>query len=190
MFRQLAPSVGKGFLYGQKSKVLRVPLNMSEKQRSAGRESRSPAQEGSSKTLYEPLWPTETPTEASKGASARAPPQDTDPNQESFGRKDQEATSKGSHNPGRQNVHRGLRYTSGTSQTEDSQRIIANLRQEVSDLKREARGRTPIKEKPRNRVNASKRGNIPTIKSPPTPPTPGRTQAHRRLKRFTGKRGA
>uniref|UniRef100_A0A2N9FA17 Uncharacterized protein n=1 Tax=Fagus sylvatica TaxID=28930 RepID=A0A2N9FA17_FAGSY len=55
-------------------------------------------------------------------------------------------------------IHRGLKYTSGTSQTEDSQRIIANLRQEVSDLKREARGWTPIKEKPRNRVNASKRG--------------------------------
>uniref|UniRef100_A0A2N9INS9 Uncharacterized protein n=1 Tax=Fagus sylvatica TaxID=28930 RepID=A0A2N9INS9_FAGSY len=130
---------------------------MSEKPHSAGLESRSPAQEGSSKTLYEPLWPTETPTEASKGASARAPPQHTDPNEVSFERMDQEATSKGSHNPSRQNIHRGLKYTSGTSQTEDSQRIIANLRQEVSDLKREARGRTPIKEKSRNRVNASKR---------------------------------
>jgi hypothetical protein len=113
---------------------------MSEKPRSVGRESRSPAQEGSSKTLYEPLWPTETPNEASKGASARAPPQHTDPNEVSFKRKDQEATSKGSHSPGRWNVHRGIKYTSRTSQTEDSQRVIANLRQE-------ARGRTPIKEK-------------------------------------------
>ena len=132
---------------------------MSEKPRSLGQESRSLAQEGSLKTLYEPLWPTKTPYKASKGASARAPPQHTDPNEVSFERKDQEATSKGSHNPGRQSVHCGLRYTSRTSQTEDSQRVIANLRQEVSDLKREARGRTPIKEKPRNRVNASKRGN-------------------------------
>ena len=132
---------------------------MSEKPRSLGQESRSLAQEGSLKTLYEPLWPTKTPYKASKGASARAPPQHTDPNEVSFERKAQEATSKGSHNPGRQSVHCGLRYTSRTSQTEDSKRVIANLRQEVSDLKREARGRTPIKEKPRNRVNASKRGN-------------------------------
>ena len=121
---------------------------MSKKPRSVGWESRSPAQEGSSKTLYEPLWPIETPNEASKGASARAPPQHTDPNEVSVKRKDQEATLKGSHNPGRQNVHRGLKYTSRTSQTEDSQRVIANLRQEVSDLKREAKGRTLIKEKP------------------------------------------
>ena len=68
---------------------------MSEKPRSVGRESRSPAQEGSSKTLYKPLWPTETPYEASKGASARAPPQHTDLNKVSIKRKDQEATSKG-----------------------------------------------------------------------------------------------
>uniref|UniRef100_A0A2N9ITC8 Retrotransposon gag domain-containing protein n=1 Tax=Fagus sylvatica TaxID=28930 RepID=A0A2N9ITC8_FAGSY len=108
---------------------------MSEKPRSVGRESRSPAQKGSSKTLYEPSWPTETPHEASKGASARAPPQHTDPNEVSVKRRDQEATSKGLHNPGRQNVHR------------------------VSDLKREASGRTPINERPRNKVNASKRGN-------------------------------
>uniref|UniRef100_A0A2N9EGY8 Retrotransposon gag domain-containing protein n=1 Tax=Fagus sylvatica TaxID=28930 RepID=A0A2N9EGY8_FAGSY len=111
---------------------------MSEKPRSVGRESRSPAQEGSSKTLYEPLWPTETPTEASKGASARAPPQHTDPNEVSFKRKDQEATSKGSHNPGRQNIHRGLKYTSRTSQTEDSQRIIANLRQELINASKDS----------------------------------------------------
>ena len=129
---------------------------MFEKPHSVGRESRSPAQEGSSKTLYEPLWPTETPYEASKGASTRAPPQHTDPNEVSVKRRDQEATSKGSHNPGRQNVHRCLKYTSTASRIEDSQRVIANLRQEVSDLKREARGRTPIKEKPRNKVNASK----------------------------------
>ncbi|GMY39781.1 hypothetical protein FCV25MIE_35025, partial [Fagus crenata] len=123
----------------------------SEKHRSVGREPRSPAQKGSSKTLYEPSWPTETPYEASEGASARTPPQHTNPEEVSLKRKDQEATSRGSHNPGRQNVHRGLVYTPRTSQTEDSQRLIASLHQEVSDLKREARGRTPIKEKPRNR---------------------------------------
>ena len=105
------------------------------------------------------MWPTETPSEASKGASAKAPPQHTDLNEMSFRGKDQEATSKGSYSPGRRNVHRSIKYTSRTSQTEDSQRVITNLHQEVSDLKREARGRTPIKEKPRNRVNASKRGN-------------------------------
>uniref|UniRef100_A0A2N9IAX1 RNase H type-1 domain-containing protein n=1 Tax=Fagus sylvatica TaxID=28930 RepID=A0A2N9IAX1_FAGSY len=143
---------------------------MSEKPRSVGRESRSPAQEGSSKTLYEPLWPTETPNEASKGASARAPPQHTDPNEVSFKRKDQEATSKGSHSPDRWNVHRGIKYTSRTSQTEDSQRVIANLRQE-------ARGRTPIKENPRNRVNASKRGNPEYSNYEESPDTSGSQKA-------------
>jgi hypothetical protein len=77
---------------------------MSEVPRSVGRESRSPAQGGSSKTLYEPSWPTKTPSEASKGASARAPPQHTDPNKRSVKRKDQGATSRGSHDPGRKNV--------------------------------------------------------------------------------------
>ena len=133
---------------------------MSEIPCPVGRESKN----DSSKTLYEPSWPTETPYETSKGdatggTSAKAPPQHTDPNERSVKRKDQEATSNGSHNHGRRNVHRGLKYSSTTSQTEDSQKIIASLRREVSDLKREARGRTPVKERPRNRVNASKRGN-------------------------------
>ena len=154
---------------------------MSEKPRSVGRESRSPAQEVYLKILYEPLWPTETPNEASKGASARAPPQHTDPNKVSFKRKDQQATSKGSHNPGRQNVHRSIKYISRTSQIEDSQRVIANLRQEVSDLKREARGRTPIKEKPRNRVNASKRGNPEYSNYKESPDTSGSQSESRSL---------
>uniref|UniRef100_A0A2N9EE12 Reverse transcriptase domain-containing protein n=1 Tax=Fagus sylvatica TaxID=28930 RepID=A0A2N9EE12_FAGSY len=59
---------------------------MSEIPRSVGWESRSPAQKGSSKTLYEPSWPTETPYETSEEAtaeraSAKAPPQHTDPNE-------------------------------------------------------------------------------------------------------------
>jgi hypothetical protein len=59
---------------------------MFETPRSVGRESRSPAQKGSLKTLYEPSWPTETPYETSeeatiRRASARAPPQHTDPNE-------------------------------------------------------------------------------------------------------------
>uniref|UniRef100_A0A2N9ENC7 Uncharacterized protein n=1 Tax=Fagus sylvatica TaxID=28930 RepID=A0A2N9ENC7_FAGSY len=153
---------------------------MSEKPRSVGRESRSPAQEGSSKTLYEPLWPTETPNEASKGASARAPPQHTDPNEVSFKRKDQEATSKGSHSPDRWNVHRGIKYTSRTSQTEDSQRVIANLRQE-------ARGRTPIKENPRNRVNASKRGNPEYSNYEESPDTSGSQFTAPRFETYNGR---
>ena len=105
---------------------------MSEIPRTMGRESRSPAQKGSSKTLYEPSWPTETPYETSEGttagrASARAPPQHTDPKEGSVKRRDQGETSKGSHNPGRKNVHRGLKYSSTTSQIEDSQRVISSL---------------------------------------------------------------
>ena len=127
--------------------------------RSLGWESWSPAQGGSSRTLFEPIWPTETPYEASKRVSARAPPQHTDPEERSIKRRDQGATSRGSYIPGRKDVQRGLRYTSATSRTEDSQKLISELRHEINDLKQEARGRTPVKERPRNKVNASKRGN-------------------------------
>jgi hypothetical protein len=106
---------------------------MSEIPRSVGWESRSPAQKGSSKTLYEPSWPTETPYETFEEATAeralaKAPPQHTDPNEGLVKRKDQRETSKGSHNSDRKNVHRGLKYSSTTSRTEDSQRVILSLR--------------------------------------------------------------
>ena len=129
-------------------------------------ESRSPAQRVSSETLYKPSWPTETPYETSEGAiagraSARAPPQHTDPNEGSVRRRNQGATSKdlGSHYSGRKNVWGGLKYSSITSRTEDSERIISELRWEIRDLKQEARSRAPAKERPRNKVNASKRKN-------------------------------
>ncbi len=130
------------------------------------RESRSPAQRVSSETLYKPSWPIETPYETFEGAtagraSARAPPQHTDPNEGSVRRRNQGATSKdlGSHYSDRKNVWRGLKYSSITSRTEDSERIISELRREIRDLKQEARSRSPAKERPRNRVNASKRKN-------------------------------
>jgi hypothetical protein len=100
---------------------------MSGAPRFLGQESRSPTQGGSSRTLYKPSWPTETPSEASKKASARALPQHTDPDERSVKRRDQGATSRGSHDLGRKNVQRGLQYTSATSRTEDSQKIISDL---------------------------------------------------------------
>jgi hypothetical protein len=45
------------------------------------------------------------------------------------------------------------------SRAKDSERIISELRREIHDLKQEAGGRSPAKERLRNRVNASKRKN-------------------------------
>ena len=122
--------------------------------RSVVRESRSPAQRDSSETLYKPSWCTETSYETSEGAtagkaSAMAPPQHTDPNEGSVRRRDQGATSKdlGSHNSGRGDARHGLKYSSTTSRTEDSERIISKLRREIRDLKQEVRSRSPAKKK-------------------------------------------
>jgi hypothetical protein len=119
---------------------------MSGVRRSVVRESRSPAQRVFSETLYKPSWRTETPYETSEGAiagraSVMAPPQHTDPNEGSVRRRDQGATSKdlGSHSSDGGNARRELKYSSTTSRTEDSERIISELRQEIRDLKQEAR---------------------------------------------------
>ena len=52
---------------------------------------------------------------------------------------------------------------------EDSARIIFELRREIDDLRREARDRSPTKERPRNRMNLSQR-KIPRY-VPPTGPS-------------------
>ena len=90
-----------------------------------------------------------------------APSQHTDPNEGSARRANQGATSKEffSNNFDRGNARRNLNYSSATSRAEDSERIISELRREIHDLKQDARGRSPTKERLRNRVNASKRKN-------------------------------
>ena len=95
-------------------------------------------------------------------ASVVASSQHTDPNERSARRTDQWATSKelSSHNSGMGNARLSLNYSSTASRAEDSERIISELRQEIRDLRKEARSRSPAKEKPRNRVNASKRKNL------------------------------
>uniref|UniRef100_A0A2N9GJR4 RNase H type-1 domain-containing protein n=1 Tax=Fagus sylvatica TaxID=28930 RepID=A0A2N9GJR4_FAGSY len=130
------------------------------------RESGSPTQRVSSETSYKPSWCTETPYETSERATARrasvmAPPHHSDPNEGSARRRDQGATSKdlGSHNSDKRNARRGLKYSSTTSRTEDSERIISELHREIRDLKQEARSGSPAKERPRTRVNASNRKN-------------------------------
>ena len=162
------------------------------------RESNSSAQRVSSGTSYRPSWRTESSYEILEGAtvgktSVVAPPQLIDPNDRSVRRVDQGATSKelGSHKSGRENVRRSLNYSHATSRTEDSARIISELRREIYDLKQDARSRSPAKERPRNRVNASKRKN-PDI--PPCPstrvmriflklPAPSQSRDHRHLQR-------
>uniref|UniRef100_A0A2N9FC89 Uncharacterized protein n=1 Tax=Fagus sylvatica TaxID=28930 RepID=A0A2N9FC89_FAGSY len=141
--------------------------------RSVVQESRNPSQRVSSETLYTPSWPTETPYETSERtntekASVRSPSRHTDPNEGSVRREDRKATPKdlGSHHSGRKNVQRCLRYSSTTFRTKDSLKIISDLRREIRDLKQEARGQTSAKERPRKRVNASKRQNPEYITLP------------------------
>jgi hypothetical protein len=139
-------------------------------------ESKSSAKTISSETSYKPSWRTETSYKPSwhievsyklsdeataGGASVVASSQHTDPNGRSFGRTDRWATSKelGSHNSDRGNAQRSLKYSSTASRAEDSERIISELRREIRNLRQEARGRSPAKERPRNRVNALKRKN-------------------------------
>ncbi len=52
------------------------------------------------------------------------------------------------------------------SRAEDNERIISELRREVDDLRREARNRFPVKERPKNRVNLSKRKALEYLPSP------------------------
>lgn len=62
---------------------------------------------------------------------------------------------------GSSNVRWTLNHsTEVESQAEDNERIISELRREVEDLKREARNRSPAKERPRNRVNLSRQKNF------------------------------
>ena len=117
-------------------------------------------------TSYKSSWHTRSSYKFSDeaiagGASVVASSQHTDPNDRSFERTDRWATSKelGSHNFDRGNARRSLKYSSTASQAEDSERIISQLCREICDLKLEARGRSLAKERPRNRVNASKRKN-------------------------------
>uniref|UniRef100_A0A2N9FPQ4 Uncharacterized protein n=1 Tax=Fagus sylvatica TaxID=28930 RepID=A0A2N9FPQ4_FAGSY len=86
-------------------------------------------------------------------ASVVALSQHTNPNERSFGRTDQWATSKelGSLNSGRGNARCSLNYSSTASQAEDSERIISELRREIHDLRQEVRGRSPAKKRPRNK---------------------------------------
>uniref|UniRef100_A0A2N9H0K6 Retrotransposon gag domain-containing protein n=1 Tax=Fagus sylvatica TaxID=28930 RepID=A0A2N9H0K6_FAGSY len=140
------------------------------------RESKSSAQKISSETPYKPSWHTETSykpswyTEVSYktsgeatigGTSIVASSQHTDPNDRSFGRTDRWGESKkfGSHNSDRGNARRSLKFSSTASQAKDSEKIISELRREIHNLNQEARGYSPAKERPRNRVNASKRKN-------------------------------
>jgi hypothetical protein len=96
---------------------------------------------------------------AEQGTQVMAPLQHTDPNDGSVRRADRGATSKklGSNRSGRKNVRRSLNYSNATSRTEDSAIIISRLRREILDLKQGRRSQSTPKERPRNKVNASKR---------------------------------
>ena len=135
--------------------------------RSVPQESTDSAQKVSSGTSYRPFRRTETSYETIDGATAgetsvMAPLQHTDSNDGPVRRADQGATSKklGSHKLGRENVRRSLNYSHATSRTKDSAIIISKLRREIHDLKQGARSQSPAKERPRNRVNASKQRNL------------------------------
>uniref|UniRef100_A0A2N9IWV9 Integrase catalytic domain-containing protein n=1 Tax=Fagus sylvatica TaxID=28930 RepID=A0A2N9IWV9_FAGSY len=145
-----------------------VPLSSRRPRSVVQRESKSSTQKISSKMSYKPSRRTKTSYKSSwhieasyklsdeatvGGASVVASSQHTDPNDKSFGRTDRWATSKelGSHNSDRGNARGSLKYSSTASQAEDSERIISKLRREIRDLKQETRGRSPAKERPRNR---------------------------------------
>ena len=138
----------------------------SRRHRSVAQESTNSAQKVSSETSYKPSRRTESSYETTEAAAAGktsvvAPSQCTDPNDGSVRRADQGATSKelDSHKSARENTRRSLNYSHATSRIEDNARIISELRREIHDLKQDARSRSPAKERPRNRVNASKRKN-------------------------------
>ena len=158
MFLQLAPSVGKAFFkieawrFAGFVRMSGVPSSSRHLCSVLQRESKSSTQKTSSETSYKPSWRSETSYKPSwhtktsykpsEGATARrasvvASSQHTNPNERSFGRTDQWATSKelGSLNSGRGNARCSLNYSSTASQAEDSERIISELHREIHDLR-------------------------------------------------------
>jgi hypothetical protein len=121
------------------------------------RESRSSARKVSSGISYKPFGEA-----TARRASVVVSSQHTDPDERSTKRANQWATSKqlSSHDTGSGHFRHTLNYSSTASQAEDSERIISELRREIHDLRQEARDRSPTKERPRNRVNVSKRKNL------------------------------
>jgi hypothetical protein len=76
-------------------------------------------------------------------------------------------TDRGTKGESSGNVRQTLNYsTTVESRAEDNERIISELRREVDDLRREARNRFPAKERPKNRVNLSKRKALEYLPSP------------------------
>ena len=160
MFLQLALFVGKVFFKIEAWRPVRfvkmfgVPSSSWHPRSVVHRESRSSARKVSFGTSYKPSGEATV-----RRASVVASSQHTDPDERSARRVDQWATSKelGSHKTGSGNVWRTLNYSSIASQAEDSERIISELCREIHDLRQKARNRSPVKERLRNRVNASKR---------------------------------
>uniref|UniRef100_A0A2N9GNE9 Uncharacterized protein n=1 Tax=Fagus sylvatica TaxID=28930 RepID=A0A2N9GNE9_FAGSY len=93
-----------------------------------------------------------------------APSRHTHPNQVSAVRPDEGATSRRlvPEQTNRGDARRSLAYSTKSSQTQNSQELIAELRQEIQTLKQEARGRKDkghptAKERPTKRTHASQR---------------------------------
>uniref|UniRef100_A0A2N9FQQ7 Uncharacterized protein n=1 Tax=Fagus sylvatica TaxID=28930 RepID=A0A2N9FQQ7_FAGSY len=94
-----------------------------------------------------------------------APSRHTNPSQDLASRADEGATSRRLR-LGQQNrdARRSLVYSTKSSQTQDSQELIAELRKEIQTLKQEAQGRKdnnqiPTKPRPTKRTHASQREN-------------------------------
>ena len=93
-----------------------------------------------------------------------APSWHTSPNQMSTVRLDEGATSRRlvPEQPNRGGARRSLAYSTKSSQTQNSQELIAELRREIQNLKQEARGRkvkdpNTAKERPTKRTHESQR---------------------------------
>uniref|UniRef100_A0A2N9GAT2 RNA-directed DNA polymerase n=1 Tax=Fagus sylvatica TaxID=28930 RepID=A0A2N9GAT2_FAGSY len=129
----------------------------------------------SSGTSYRPSRdcgaPQENSNEATAGRAsvvAPPPPHHNIPtlNEGSARKADEGATSRklGPNQPNRGDARRSLNYSTKSSQTQDSQKLIAELRREIHDLRQEAmgqeaRGQIPAKERPTKKTHASKRQN-------------------------------
>ena len=103
--------------------------------------------------------------------SVAASSQHTDPQEDSARRLSRWVTSSdpGTKGAGSGNVRRTLNYsTIAGSHADNSDRIISELHREVDDLRREAQDWSLAKERPRNRVNLSKRKG-PKYLSPSSP---------------------
>ena len=172
MFLQLASFVGKAIFEIEAWRPVRfvkmfgVPLSSRHPHSVVQRESRSSAWNVSFEMSYKPSWHTETSYKPSEEATMRrasvvASSQHTGPDERSARKTDQWARLKelDSHNTSLGNVRRTLNYSSTASRAEDNKRIISELCREIHDLRQEVRNRSPTKERPRNRVNASKRKN-------------------------------